>query len=208
MVKRGPHPQSPKSYSPSEGMKEFISEKLQLLKKEKSSTEWNTRKARTLDKLFQTTADLIYFLEQIADKPELQEVFEDDLREFFESKRDSDTRQLSPLFGVEHGGIRIQETMLSRLVFAALIPHEDDYDNFRVKLLHGVQSIVYVKMWWMLTKSFSPSDIVVKSALEDLEKAMGWTLFQSKSIHDYIQEPKRYFDFHAPYKATLRTKKK
>lgn len=206
MVKRGAHPQTPKSYTPSDGMKKLISEKLQLLKKGKSSTEWNIRKTRTLDKLFQTTADLIYFLEQIADKPDLQEVFEDDLREFFEVKRDSDVKQLSPLFGVEHGGIRIQETMFSRLVFASLIPHEDDYNNFRVKLLNDVQSIVYVKMWWMLTKRFSPFDIVVKSALEDLEKAMGWTMFQSKSINDYVKDPKRYFNFHAPYRATLRTK--
>jgi len=198
MVKHGPSPQSPKSYSPSGRIQEFIDEKLLLLKKGESSRKWDTDKVRILDRVFQSTADLVFLLEQIADNPKLQEVFEDDLKELFEVKPEHDTKQLSPLFGIELGGIRIQETLFSRLVFSSIIPHEINYENFRVKLLHDLQSIVFAKMWFILTKRFSPFDIVTKSALEDLEKALGWTHFQSKSVHDYIKEPKRFYNFSAP----------
>ena len=198
MVKHGPSPQSPKSYSPSERIQEFIDEKLLLLKKGESSRKWDTDKVRILDRVFQSTADLVFLLEQIADNPKLQQVFEDDLKELFEVKPEHVTKQLSPLFGVELGGIRIQETLFSRLVFSSIIPHEINYENFRVKLLHDLQSIVFAKMWFILTKRFSPFDIVTKSALEDLEKALGWTHFQSKSVHDYIKEPKRFYNFSAP----------
>jgi len=179
-------------------LQEFIDEKLQLLKKDESSRKWDTDKVRILDKLFQSTADLVYFLEQIADNPNLQQVFEDDLKELFEVKPEHVTKQLSPLFGIELGGIRIQETLFSRLVFSSIIPHEINYENFRVKLLHDLQSIVFAKMWFILTKRFSRFDIVTKSALEDLEKVLGWTHFQSKSVHDYIKEPKRFYNFSAP----------
>jgi len=200
--------QEPKGYKPTQAMQDFIKEKLQLLKKDKSSRTWDTKKVRMLDKMFQSTADLIYLLESVADNPELQEVFEDDLREFFEVRPDSSTKQLSPLFGPELGGMRIQETLFSRLVFASVIPHEEDYDNFRIKLLHELMCIVFSKMWFILTKKYSRYDIVTKSALEDIQKAMGWTSFQSKNIHDYAKEPSRFMDFSAPYKASLRKKKK
>ena len=206
MVKRGMSLQMPKGYKPSESMKGFIDEKLQLLKKGESSRTWDTQKVRILYKLFQSTTDLVYFLEKIADSPELQEVFEDDLKELFEVKPEHQTKQLSPLFGAELGGIRIQETLFSRLIFASLIPHEEKYENFRVQLLHDLQCIVFAKMWFILTKRFSPFDIVTKSAIEDLQKSLGWTHFQSKSIHDYVKNPKRIFNFSAP-KFRMRMKK-
>ena len=198
--------QKPKGYEPSASMKDFIGDKLRFLKEEESSRTWDTQKVRILDKLFQSTADLVYFLEQIADNPKLQEVFEDDLKELFEVKPEHDTKQLSPLFGDELGGIRIRETLFSRLVFASLIPHEEEYNNFRVRLLDDLQSIVYAKMWYMLTQRYSRFDIIMQSTLEDLQKALGWTHFQSKSILDYVNEPKRFFSFSAP-KFRMRMKK-
>ena len=208
MTKTGPNPQSPKGYSPSEGMQKLIADKLQFLKKGESSGAWTTQKSRILDKLFQSTADLVFFLEQVADNPKLQEIFEDDLKELFEARPERETKQLSPLFGAEQGGIRIQETLFSRLVFAVLIPHEEDYENFRVRLLDDLQSIVYAKMWYMLTQRFDMFDIITKSATEDLKKALGWTQFQSKAIHDYIDEPNRFFSFSAPKYRMQKIKKK
>ena len=208
MTKTGPSPQSPKGYSPSEGMQKLIADKLRLLKKGESSGTWTTQKSRILDKLFQSTADLVFFLEQVADNPKLQEIFEDDLKELFEARPERETKQLSPLFGAEQGGIRIQETLFSRLVFAVLIPHEEEYKNFRVRLLDDLQSIVYAKMWYMLTQRFDMFDIITKSATEDLKKALGWTQFQSKAIHDYIDEPNRFFSFSAPKYRMQKIKKK
>ena len=206
MVKTGPSPQYPKGYKPSASMEGFIGEKLRLLKKGESSAAWTTKKSRILDKLFQSTADLVFFLEQIADNPKLQEVFEDDLKELFEVKPEQQTKELSPLFGSQVGGIKIRDTLFTRLVFASIIPHEEEYNNFRVLLLDDLQSILYAKMWYMLTQRYSRFDIVMQSALEDLKKALGWTHFQSKSIHDYVKDPSRFFKFSAP-KFHMRIKK-
>ncbi len=208
MVKRGSSPQKPKSYQPSEQMKNLIEEKLRLLKKDQSSTNWNTQKSKVLNKLFQSWADLIYFVESTAENADLQEVFEKDLKELFEVKPAHKVKQLSPLFGVELGGMRIQETAFARFVFASLIPHEDDSENFRLKLLHTLQSIAYAKAWWILTRTIDRFDIVSKSALEDLQKAFEWTYHISKSTKDYTEDASRFIKFPAPYKASLRTKKK
>ena len=208
MVKRGFNPQEPKSYQPSEQMKNLIEEKLLLLKKDQSDTNWNAQKSKVLNKLFQSWADIIYFLESTAENADLQEVFEKDLKELFEVKPDYKVKQLSPLFGAEIGGMRIQETAFARFVFASLIPHDDDSENFRLKLLHTLQSIVYAKAWWVLTRTIDPHDIITKSALEDLLKAFEWTYHISKSTKDYTEDTNRYIKFPAPYKASLRKKKK
>jgi len=208
MVKHGPSPQEPKSYQPSEQMKNLIEEKLLLLEKDQSSTNWNSQKSKVLNKLFQSWADLIYFLESTAENTELQEVFEEDLKELFEVKPDYKVKQLSPLFGVEVGGMRIQETAFARFVFASLIPHEDDSENFRLKMLHTLQSIVFAKAWWILTRTIDPHDIITKSALDDLLKAFEWTYHISKSTKDFTYDANRYIKFPAPYKASLRKKKK
>jgi len=129
MVKHGASPQKPKSYRPSEPMKNLIEEKLRLLEKDQSSRNWDAQKSKVLNKLFQSWADLIYFLESTAENIELQEVFEKDLKELFEVKPEHKVKQLSPLFGVELGGLRVQETAFARFVFASLIPHEDDSEN-------------------------------------------------------------------------------
>jgi len=75
MVKRGARPQEPKSYQPSEQMKNLIEEKLRLLEKDQSSRNWDAQKSKVLNKLFQSWADLIYFLESTAENTDLQEVF-------------------------------------------------------------------------------------------------------------------------------------
>jgi len=208
MVKRGFHPQEPKGYQPSEQIQNLVEEKLLLLKNNESDRNWDAQKSKILDKMFQSWADLIYFLESIADNPELQDVFEKDLKELFEVKPDSSEKQLSPLFAAESGGLRIKETAFARFVFASLIPHEDEYENFRLNLLNTLQSIVYAKTNWMLTHRVDSNDIVKQSALEDVGKAFRWTYYLNKSNRDYSDAPSRYLDFKAPYKATLRKRRK
>jgi len=208
MVKRSLGPQEPKSYQPSEQIQKFIKKKLLLLKNEKSDRNWDAQKSKILDKVFQSWADMIYFLESIAENPDLQDVFEKDLKELFEVKPDNKVKQLSPLFGIELGGLRINETAFARFIFACLIPHDDEYENFRLKLLHTLQGIVYAKTDWMLTRSVDRFDIVKQSALDDMGKAFRWTYHYSKSTKDYTEDPSRFIDFKAPYKASLRKRKK
>jgi len=209
MVKTGPSPQEPKSYQPSEQMQNLVEDKLRLLKNDQSDRNWDAQKSKILDKMFQSWADMIYFLESVADNPDLQDVFEDDLKELFEIKPSHKVKQLSPLFGVDLEGIRMQETSFTRFVFASLILHEEETDNFRLHLLYELQSLIYAKSWWILTRSFDPFDIIVKSALEDLQKALAWTYYLSKTTKDFTANPpSRFLDFSAPYKARLRKKRK
>jgi len=209
MVKRGFHPQGPKSYQPSEQIQNFIDEKLQLLEDKQSDRNWDAQKSKILDKMFQSWTDFIYLLESIAHNPGLQDVFHDDLKDLFEVKPEDGTKQLVPIFATEVGGLRIPETAFARFVYACVIPHEGEPENFRLRLLHSLQSIVYAKMWMMLTRSIRPLDIVSQSALEDTLKALAWTKHVSQGIIDYTEDPNRFIDFPAPkYRPFFRKNKK
>jgi len=209
MVKRGPNPQEPKSYQPSEQMTNFIEQKLLLMKNNQSDRNWDAQKSKILDKVFQSWTDFIYLLESIANSPGLQDVFHDDLKDLFEVKPEDGTKQLVPIFATEVGGLRIPETAFARFVYACVIPHEGEPENFRLRLLHSLQSIVYAKMWMMLTRRIRLLDIVSQSALEDTLKALAWTKHVSQGIVDYTDDPTRYTDFPAPkYRPFFRKNKK
>lgn len=201
MIKRVLGPQNQKRYTPTPMLEKYISEKLQYLKKKESSRALDTRKVHVLDKIFQSMADLIYFLEKIAVNPDLQKVFEEDLWDLFDlrSENYNIAKQLHPLFGTNIKGIRIQETALTRLIFAILMPHKSDHD-FRLRLTYILQCVIYAKMWLVLRNEFGYDSQITKSALEDLENSLGWTGLLGKSKDEYQKsELGRIIDFSAPY---------
>jgi len=196
MAKKGPHPQEVKRYVPSEWLKSFLDEKLQLLKKDEPSTKWNKKKVDNMDKLFQSMANLIYFLEMTAKHTELREVFEKDLEDLLDIRPDSEVKGLSTHLGVMDKGVRLTQTNLVRLVYASLIPHEKEYDNFRLKLLNKMQGIVFNKMWWILHDKFGISQISA-SVIDDMAKCVGWTsMFVGPKEYDKTTQ-KRIIDFPA-----------
>ena len=203
MSKRGKGPQDQKGYKPSKKVKQLVKEKLQLLKSGKPSKSWDKKKFDFVEKLFQSYADMIYFLESTASNPELYDVFKKDLDDFFDIRAPYQAKQLHPFIGVEMEGIQIVDTAFTRLIFASVVPPEDPgeehFENNRLKLTNMLQSIIYAKMWFVLQHTFGNDDQVTKSAMRDLANSLGWTSMAWKPAYEKDHKPKRYLDFPAPY---------
>lgn len=199
MTKKAKGPQGVKCFKPSDRLVSFIEEKVVLLEKGEYSRSWDRRKVSMLDKLFQEFADLIYFVESTAKHPILREVFEDDLADLFDIRSDHKMKQLHPSFGVEMEGIRLQETNFTRLVFASVLLDFDNYENFRLKLLHNLQGIVYGMMRYVIPIKYHTFSAITKSAMKDLSMSVAWTAGLAPP-HEYENdEPHRIIDFPSPY---------
>lgn len=203
MSKRGKGPQEQKGYKPSKKVKQLVEEKLQLLKSGKPSKSWDKKKFDYLEKLFQSYADMIYFLESTASHPELHEVFKKDLMDFFDMRAPRQAKQLHPVFGVHMSGIRLVETAFTRFVYASIVPHEDPGDkafqNYRLNLLDTLQSIIYAKMWFVLRHTYGVNKQVTKSALDNLEDSLGWTAMVGVPDYEEDYTPNRILKFPSPY---------
>jgi len=203
MTKRASGPLKLKRYKPSKKVKGFVEEKLRLLKSGKSSRLWDRKKVDFLEKMFQSYADLIYFLENTAVNPELHEVFKGDLQDFFDIRAPRQTQQLHTLFGIDRTPARIQETAFTRLIFASIVPAEDpgdkDFQTYRLKLLDILQSIIFAKMSFVLRHTYGVNKQVTKSALHDIETSCGWTAMVGRADYEKDYEPKRILDFPNPY---------
>ena len=197
-------PQEQKRYVPSNRVKGLLEEKLRLLQEGESSRNWDRKKVDFLDRLFQSYADLIYFLETTATNPELYEAFKKDLDDFFDYRDPTQVKQLHPEIGVGMDGVRITETSFARLIFASILPTDDiaekNFQKSRLKLVNLLQSMIYAKMWFILQNSFGESDQVTKSALQDLSSSVGWTAMMWKiGYQESGTYPRRILDFPSPY---------
>jgi len=203
MAKRKIKAQGLKSYQPSARMKSFLNEGIKLLERGNSHRTWQRKKVSVLDNMFQSLADMIYFLETTASNPELHEVFRKDLKDFFDMRAPRQAKQLHTLFGVNFPGAHLVETAFTRLIFATIVPHEDPGDEafqtYRLKLLDILQSIIYTKMWFVLRHTFGVNNQVTKSALDDLKTACGWTAMVGRADYEKDYTPKRILDFPSPY---------
>ena len=197
MVKNGMNLQEVKSYVPSKWLKSLLDEKLQLLKNNESDRNWDRKKVDTVDKIFQSMADLIYFLEMTAKHSELREIFEKDLEDLLDIRPDSKMQGLSTLLGVQHRGVRLTQTNLTRLIYASLIPHQDDYQNFRLRLLNKLQGIVFEKMWWIMRNKFGSQSQIMDSVVDDMAKCVGWTAMLAGPKEYDKTNQKRIIDFPA-----------
>ena len=196
MGKNGPSPQKVKRYVPSKSLKSFLDEKLLLLKNHESSRNWDKKKVDNVDKLFQSMADLIYFLEMTAKHSELREIFEKDLEDLLDIRPDSKVKNLSPQVEHRQGGVKLGQTNLVRLVYASLMPYQKDYDNFRFRLLGKIQAIVFDKMWTILENKYGPGQIA-SSIIDDFAKSVGWTTMLTESKNYIKTTQKRIIDFPA-----------
>lgn len=199
MVKRGRKVDSIKYYKPSHVIEDFVKEKLQNLKTGKSSPNLNRMKVHILDKIFQSMADLTYFLEQIAVHPKLEESFRKDLQDLFDMRPASEVKQIHPYFGVHMEGIRLQETAFTRLIFASILPNDEQFLEYRLRMMHTLQSIVYAKTKFTMDANYGVYHQATKSSLNDLANAVGWTATIGKREEDPEYHPNRLLDFPAPY---------
>jgi len=199
MSKRVKGPQEQKSYEPSKQVKTMIREKLQLLEKDKSSKTWDKKKFDFIEKLFQSSADMIYFLEMTAANSKLREVFEKDLEDLLDVRPYRLVHGLPSTIGMRTG-IFLSQTNLIRLIYASLIPYEKDYKNFRLKLLTQLQMLIYEKMGSIIQDEYGYSTQIAKSVMEDMQRSLGWVAMLSHP-KDYEKEnPSRVINFRHPYK--------
>jgi len=198
------------SYEPSATLVNHLDERLL----HRGNKEWEIplkrHKITVLDNVFQSMANLIYFLETIAVNPKLQEDFEKDLIDLFdvdppleldETKKKVSTydrKILDPKFQ-DWAGIDLKETTFTRLIYACLVPFEPEPTLFRLQLLHSLQNIIYAKAKSTFHSDPGVNNQITKSALRELENAIGWINVISKPLLHDKRIPRRIINIPNPY---------
>ena len=99
------------------------------------------------------------------------------------------TRFLEWIFGVKY----------AQGIFASILPDDDKFLEYRLRMMHTLQSIVYAKTKFAMEANFGVYNQVTKSCLNDLSNAVGWTAMIGKHEIDPEYEAKRLLDFSAPF---------
>jgi hypothetical protein len=75
-----------------------------------------------------------------------------------------------------------------------------NFEDFRLDLLHTLQSIVYGRVWYILNRKYGWDSQITKSALRDLENSVGWTgLIKEWYKPETTQRTSKVLEFPAPY---------
>ena len=148
-----------------------------------------TNKTRILDKIiFQSMANLTFFLDSVSRHPQLQSVFDDDLKDLFGIRRNnSNAQNRGFMFGKLMGGILTYEPY-------AVDNKVKDKNNFRIVLLHALQYGIFQFMTQLIHEEFNTPG-TIKIVLDDLSRAVAWINFYASKVEDEDILPKRTFDF-------------
>lgn len=147
-----------------------------------------TRKVRILnDIIFQAMADLTFFFETISVYPELQVVFDNDVKDLLGVRRNS----------VQEYGFMFLNLLRSILILRDMESKErprNKQDDFRIKLNHILQGIVFDKVRPSLIDVFKlqEAQIAVK---DDFRRAWAWTGTLASNIDEKEDVPHRTFEF-------------
>ena len=131
-------------YTPTASLKKYLEEKIKVLKEGSSDRNLDRQKVAKLNRVFQSMADLIYFLEMIETHPVLQEFFEKDLEDLVDLRPYRIVKGLPANYATIHTGIALPQTNLNRLFFASLLPHQKDYKNFRLTQMVNLQVLILI----------------------------------------------------------------
>jgi hypothetical protein len=135
------------------------------------------RKSTWMNKIFQITADLIFFLECIADKEELKEEFQDEYDDLFG-------------FGVDDNALyeskAVYENTLSRFI-SSILQTNDLYGT----TLHSATTATYIVQLAVLDKMqliieygmVADDPVVAERMVNDFRYSLGWTKFVKWAIH-------------------------
>jgi hypothetical protein len=189
-------------------------------KKERRNTD--KKKVYYLDKIFKAMADLAFFFEAIAKHPELEDLYEDDIKDLLgiRRKKPSDESKPGPLCGF------MFHNLLYNILKVSGSPFEkrEIVNDFRLILNHRAEEIVKMKVRRSLRsgqyrKDASDKYVEGKSKggiletiskeanvhgviLDDFDRALAWTEMLASRVDnstdydtDYEEEPRRTFDF-------------
>jgi hypothetical protein len=179
----------PKRYRPDPSLVEYIREELRMkeirrtrenagedLSDEEKRFERNLdkRKSTWMNKIFQVTADLIFFLECIATNPELREEFKDEYNNLFR-------------FGVEDPSyyyafhvIPGAENTFLRLISSVLQVENRGMHDTSMAATYLAQEAVYEKMRKVLEDNLGEYDLEIASKISsDIRYCLAWIRFVS-----------------------------
>jgi hypothetical protein len=148
-----------------------------------------TDKTRILDKIiFQSMADLTYFLDSIPRQSNLQSIFEDDLKDLFGIRRNNPNAQNRGfMFGKLMTGIMSWDPL-------AIDPRVKDKRNFRLTLLRILQGGIFDLIMQLTIEEFPAHTAKIIS--EDLARAVAWIDFYASRVEeDKDILPHRTFEY-------------
>jgi hypothetical protein len=226
-----------KHFSPDEEIIEFMHKRLHMEKiknklkyrgeklSDKDQMEdhrLRIKKVRLLNNIiFPAMANLTYFFECVANHPELQSIFEDDLKDLFGIRHnyEYDLKKNDPLLADDNAPKSQEERkyiqnlkimgknpkrgfMFERLISAALTwdlngkeKEKNDTKNFRLILLGILQNICYFRVQRLLLSDFTTETASIVD--NDIGRARAWiNLYSSKVVGDADDiPPHRTFKF-------------
>jgi hypothetical protein len=194
---------SSKDFKPDKAIVGYMKEKLQIDQKKSESVKrgeelsekderrernLRTDKTRMLDKIiFPSMANLTYFLDSISKHPNLQSIFEDDLKDLFGIKRNNpDAQNRGFMFGKLMTGIMSWDPL-------AIDPKVKDKRNFRLILLRILQRAIFDLTMQLAIEEFPTGTAKIIS--EDIARAVAWIDFYASRVEEEDKDipPNRTF---------------
>ena len=143
-------------------------------------------KVHYLDKhIFQAMADIMFFFQTIAEHKELQEVYEEDIKDLLGIRRDKPNE-------LPYGFVFVEliSTILSLRTKEYDFPNEDDKNDrikikrdYTLKLTQKLQEIVYDKLEQYVKDIFGNPD-AQKAVTNDLSRVLGWVGMLASGVSD------------------------
>lgn len=211
-------PRGIKYYTPHEDLVNLLKKELHKKKATKEGKElWEDDKEKRkrgntdrmkvyyLDKhIFQAMANLAFFFEAIAKHPELEDLYEDDIRDLLGVRRNKSARHVCGFmfFNLLCNILKAGDLRLEK--------EEGIKRDFRLILNHQAARTVRNKVSIFLAGGYKKQDgkimlvdfkkeNVRKVILDDFTRALAWTGMLASSVDnspDDKEEPHRTFDFH------------
>jgi hypothetical protein len=165
----------------------------QDLKELKESRRYlDKEKVRILnDYIFPSMATLLFFFKCVANYPELQSIFENDIKDLL------GIRRVNPQSG-NYGFV------VFNLLHAILLVEKGPYldtrghnKDFRLRLNQLFQEVVWAKFDVSLSAVFTNSS-AQRSVKEDFNKVWGWTRMLTEGVEDFAEDktpPRRTIEF-------------
>jgi hypothetical protein len=196
---------SSRSYIPNRFLIEFMRLRLQREKDKRDPettaeafSDKDKRKIRNLDRMkvyilnkhiFQAMANLTFFFESIAESPELQEVFEDDIKELLFWRK----KKIDKVQSENKKPLAIDQTqaVFTRLIDAMLIWNErKDPNNFRLGLIYILQNIIFQKINNLALTEFG--DTIANNIVQaDMGRVWAWTKLYAGRVEKDDEESNR-----------------
>jgi hypothetical protein len=194
-----------RSYIPNRFLIEFMRLRLQREKDKRDPettaeafSDKDKRKIRNLDRMkvyilnkhiFQAMANLTFFFESIAESPELQEVFEDDIKELLFWRK----KKIDKVQSENKKPLAIDQTqaVFTRLIDAMLIWNErKDPNNFRLGLIYILQNIIFQKINNLALTEFG--DTIANNIVQaDMGRVWAWTKLYAGRVEKDDEESNR-----------------